>query len=64
MSSPSKRVLVVTPYWPPVNRVGVWRPLRVCRYLHEWGWTPIVCSPDPQDVFQYMPTLDSSFQVP
>ena len=60
----SKRVLVVTPYWPPVNRVGVWRPLRICRYLNEWGWTPIVCSPDPQDVFQYMPTLDQSFSVP
>ena len=64
LSSTPKRVLVVTPYWPPVNRVGVWRPLRVCRYLSEWGWTPVVCSPDPQDVFQYMPTLDESFHTP
>ena len=35
-------VLMVTPYWPPVNKVGVWRVLRTARYLPERGWKPVI----------------------
>lgn len=60
----TRRVLIITPYWPPVNRVGLWRPLRLCRYLPEFGWTPIVCTPRQEEVFHYQLLHDSSIQSP
>ena len=58
------RVLMVTPYWPPVNKVGIWRVLRTARYLPEYGWTPVICTPRPEDVYHEAPQLDYSFQAP
>ena len=59
-----RRVLILTPYWPPVNRVGLWRPLRVSRYLNEFGWTPVICTPQPKEIFHYLPLKDESLSIP
>ena len=58
------KVLMVTPYWPPVNKVGVWRVLRSARYLPESQWTPVICTPRPEQVYKDPPLHDDSFDVP
>lgn len=40
-----KRVLVITYYWPPNAGVGGQRWLKMCRYLPEHGWQPVVYTP-------------------
>jgi hypothetical protein len=37
-----KRLLYITPYFPPQTRVGALRPLKFVRYLRRHGWEPIV----------------------
>ncbi len=39
-----KRVLYVTPYFPPLSRVGALDPLKMARALPGHGWEPIVLS--------------------
>lgn len=58
------RVLMVTPYWPPINKVGVWRALRAARYLPDYGWTPVICTPNPEQVYKSKPALDTNCNVP
>ena len=58
------KVLMVTPYWPPVNKVGVWRVLRTVRYLPDHQWTPVICTPRPEQVYKRPPLHDESFSVP
>lgn len=38
----SKKVLVITYYWPPAGGIAVQRWLKFCKYLGEYGWEPIV----------------------
>ena len=40
-----KRVLVITYYWPPNGGVGGQRWLKMCKYLPEHGWQPVVYTP-------------------
>ena len=58
------KVLMVTPYWPPVNKVGVWRVMRTARYLSEFGWIPLICTPHPEDVYPQPPFIDESLLAP
>ncbi len=37
-----KKVLIITYYWPPASGPGVYRFLKFCKYLSEFGWEPIV----------------------
>lgn len=49
-----KRVLVITYYWPPSGSVGTHRWLKMCKYLPQQGWQPVVYTPsDPE-----MPSVD------
>ncbi len=41
-----KRVLVITYYWPPSGGAGVQRWLKFTKYLPEFGWQPIVYTPE------------------
>lgn len=41
-----KRILVVTYYWPPSGGSGVQRWLKFVKYLPDFGWTPVICTPD------------------
>jgi len=38
----SRRVLIITYYWPPSGGAGVQRWLKFVKYLPAFGWTPVV----------------------
>jgi hypothetical protein len=42
----SKKVLVITYYWPPAAGPGVQRFLKFCKYLPEFGWDTVVLTVD------------------
>ncbi|MFN8310634.1 MAG: glycosyltransferase [Chitinophagales bacterium] len=37
-----KKVLIITYYWPPAGGGGVQRWVKFVKYLHEFGWEPVV----------------------
>lgn len=37
-----KRLLYITPYFPPQSQVGAMRPLKFVRHLRAHGWEPVV----------------------
>ncbi len=37
-----KKVLIISYYWPPESGGGVQRILKLCKYLKEFGWEPII----------------------
>ncbi len=41
-----KKVLIITYYWPPSGGAGVQRWLKFAKYLPEFGWQPVVYTPD------------------
>ena len=41
-----KRVLIIAYYWPPNAGVGVYRWLKFTKYLPQFGWRPVVYTPD------------------
>ena len=45
-----KKVLVISYYWPPSGGSGVQRWLKFCKYLRDFGWEPIVYTPEDPDV--------------
>ena len=44
-----KRVLIITYYWPPGGGGGVMRWLKMSKYLPEWGWQPVIFTPENPD---------------
>lgn len=44
-----KKVLVIAYYWPPSAGSGVQRWLKFVKYLREYGWEPIVYTPENPD---------------
>lgn len=38
----SKKVLILTYYWPPAGGAGVHRWLKFTKYLREFGWEPVI----------------------
>ena len=55
--SKSKKVLIVTYYFPPSGGAGVQRILKFVKYLPEFGWEPIVLAPRDADYPAYDETL-------
>lgn len=51
-----KKVLIITYYWPPSGGGGVQRWLKFSKYLPEFGWEPIVFTPEGAD----FPVIDNS----
>lgn len=45
----NKKVLIITYYWPPSGGAGVQRWLKFTKYLPEFGWEPIVFTPENPD---------------
>ncbi len=41
----SKKILIVTYYWPPAGGPGVQRWLKFAKYLPEFDWEPIIYTP-------------------
>ena len=44
-----KKVLIITYYWPPSGGGGVQRWLKMSKYLPEYGWEPIIFTPENPD---------------
>lgn len=51
-----KKVLIITYYWPPSGGAGVQRWLKFTKYLPEFGWMPIVYTPENPEY----PSVDES----
>lgn len=45
-----KKVLIITYYWPPAGGSGVQRWLKFAKYLPEYGWEPIIYTPENPEV--------------
>ncbi|MBS1548337.1 MAG: glycosyl transferase family 1 [Bacteroidetes bacterium] len=43
---PTKKILIITYYWPPAGGPGVQRWLKFAKYLPENGWQPTVFIPE------------------
>lgn len=50
MTTDMKRVLIITYYWPPTAGSGVQRWLKMSKYLPEYGWMPVIYTPENPDV--------------
>ena len=44
--NPPKKVLIITYYWPPSGGAGVQRWLKFSKYLPDFGWQPIIYTPE------------------
>ncbi len=40
------KVLIITYYWPPSGGAGVQRWLKFSKYLPEYGWEPVIYTPE------------------
>ncbi|MFY1047647.1 glycosyl transferase family 1 [Chryseobacterium sp. GP-SGM7] len=52
----SRKILIITYYWPPAGGPGVQRWLKFAKYLPEFGWKPIIYTPENPSY----PLLDES----
>ena len=41
-----KRLLIISYYWPPTGGSGVQRWVKFSKYLPEFGWQPVVYTPE------------------
>ena len=44
--NPDKKILVITYYWPPAGGPGVQRWLKFSKYLPDFGWKPVIYTPE------------------
>jgi len=51
-----KKVLIISYYWPPSGGGGVQRWVKFVKYLRDFGWEPIVFTPENPE----MPSYDAS----
>lgn len=52
-----RRVLVVSYYTPPLGLSGVMRVTKLCKFLPEFGWRPLVLTVKPAAYYYYDPEL-------
>lgn len=53
-----RKVLIITYYWPPSGGAGVQRWVKFTKYLREFGWEPIIYTPENPE----FPSIDHSFE--
>jgi glycosyltransferase involved in cell wall biosynthesis len=53
-----KKVLIITYYWPPSCGAGVQRWLKFVKYMRDFGWEPIVYTPENPEA----PVIDNSLE--
>lgn len=51
-----KKALIITYYWPPAGGPGVQRWLKFAKYLPQFGWEPIIYTPENPNY----PLIDNS----
>ena len=49
-AAPSRKVLIVSPHWPPVNAPDLQRVRMSLSYYRQCGWEPVVLCVDARDV--------------
>ena len=54
-----KKALIITYYWPPGGGAGVQRWLKMAKFLPEFGWDPIIYTPENPEV----PAIDKSLLI-
>jgi glycosyltransferase involved in cell wall biosynthesis len=54
-----KRVLIITYYWPPSAGSGVQRWLKFSKFLPEFGWQPVIFTPENPDFALVDPSLEA-----
>src|SRR5512143_3820632 len=54
-AEPTKRVLFLAYYFPPLGGGGVQRSLKFCKYLPQFGYTPRVVTGPPSASFYWPP---------
>jgi hypothetical protein len=52
-----RRLLVVAYYTPPLGLSGVMRVTKLCKFLPEAGWQPLILTVKPVAYYQYDPSL-------
>jgi hypothetical protein len=52
-----RRVLVIAYYTPPLGLSGVMRVTKLCKYLPEFGWKPLILTAKPSAYYHYDPGL-------
>jgi hypothetical protein len=61
-SSPTRRVLIVSPHWPPINAPDHQRVRMSLSYYRRFGWEPVVLAVQAEDVAGTMePELESTY---
>jgi glycosyltransferase involved in cell wall biosynthesis len=58
LSAILRKVLIITYYWPPGGGAGVQRWLKFSKYLREFGWEPVIYTPENGE----MPVIDPSLE--
>ena len=53
-----KRLLIITYYWPPSGGSGVQRWLKFVKYLRQFGWEPVIYTPENPE----LPEVDTSLK--
>ncbi len=57
-TSGKRKVLIITYYWPPSGGAGVQRWLKFSKYLRDFGWEPIIYTPENPEA----PAIDNSLE--
>lgn len=52
-----KRLLIITYYWPPTGGSGVQRWAKFSKYLPEYGWQPVIYTPENPERLAYDDSL-------
>lgn len=54
-----KRVLIITYYWPPTGGSGVQRWVKFAKYLPQYGWQPVIYTPENPEQLAVDHTLEA-----
>ena len=55
-----KRLLIITYYWPPTGGSGVQRWVKFSKYLPQYGWQPVIYTPENPERLAYDESLPSA----
>jgi len=58
-----KKVLIITYYWPPSGGAGVQRWLKFVKYLRDFGWEPVIYTPENPESPASDPTLENDIPI-
>lgn len=58
-----KRLLIITYYWPPAGGSGVQRWLKFAKYLRQFGWEPVIYTPQNPEVVLLDETMHAEIPI-